>query len=391
MKNDLHSGFKMAELIVKKLEGFLTKEEELYLEEWKKEKVENENLFYKLSKNPEKHFSICESKLAVTNKDDVWDKIQNKIKKGKSRKLQINLAAIAAVLILAFGTTFFFSYLKEESFNTAPNSIVPGQYQAVLILGNGKEYKLNQEILLKEDGLAISNTTSGLVYEKSTDYKTKGELTYNTIIIPKGGVYKLTLMDGTQVWLNSNSKLRYPSKFGVNIRNVELEGEGYFQVAKSLSHPFVVDVNGSKVKVLGTSFNINAYADVCNFVTTLVEGKVEVSDETLSIKQQLLPNEQIQLNNSKGTFEKKIVNTQVYTAWKNGKFVFDNESLGSIMTRLSRWYDVDVEFADESLKSLRFTGDLDRYQDLDEILELIELTQKVKFTIKKRSLMVDKI
>eukprot|EP01029_Cantina_marsupialis_P030575 TRINITY_DN83199_c0_g1_i1.p1 TRINITY_DN83199_c0_g1~~TRINITY_DN83199_c0_g1_i1.p1 ORF type:complete len:124 (+),score=21.85 TRINITY_DN83199_c0_g1_i1:14-385(+) len=114
MKKDLHSGFKMAELIVKKLEGFLTKEEELYLEEWKKEKVENENLFYELSKSPEKQFSIRKSKLENTNKEDVWDKIQSKINKRKTRKLQINLAAIAAVLILALGTTFFFSHLKEE-------------------------------------------------------------------------------------------------------------------------------------------------------------------------------------------------------------------------------------------------------------------------------------
>eukprot|EP00764_Aduncisulcus_paluster_P007413 gnl/Carplike_NY0171/2429_a3266_323.p1 GENE.gnl/Carplike_NY0171/2429_a3266_323~~gnl/Carplike_NY0171/2429_a3266_323.p1 ORF type:complete len:394 (+),score=31.77 gnl/Carplike_NY0171/2429_a3266_323:31-1212(+) len=391
MKKDLHSGFKMAELIVKKLEGFLTKEEELYLEEWKKEKVENENLFYEFSKNPEKQFSIRKSKLEDANKEDVWDKIQSKINKRKTRKLHINLAAIAAVLILALGTTFFFSHLKEESLLNTPNSVIPGKYQAILILGNGKEYQLNKEILLKESGVEISNTQSGLVYECSTAYKTDGELTYNTIIIPKGGEYKLTLTDGTQVWLNANSKLRYPAKFGAKIRNVELEGEGYFQVAKNLSHPFVVDVNGAQVKVLGTSFNVNAYTDVGDFVTTLVEGKVEVSNESLGIKQQLLPNEQILLSNSKGTFEKKMVNAQVYTAWVNGKFVFDNEPLDSIMTRLSRWYDVDVKFTDESLKSLRFTGDLDRYQDLNEILELIELTQKVKFTIENRDLIVDKI
>ncbi|RKE00229.1 FecR family protein [Marinifilum flexuosum] len=384
---DLNSGFKIADLIVKRLEDRLTDEECQYLEEWKQANEENSILFQKLSMNPEKQYLERESKLEKSNKKANWDKIQAKIKKGKVRKLNMNFLKIAAVLILTIGSTLFFSNLLDNNVSSVIN---PGKQQAILITSDGERYQLDEEVIIKEGDVFISNKTQELIYQKKSNI-TKSQLTYNTIIIPKGGEYKLTLMDGTRIWLNSNSKLRFPSEFGSGIRKVELKGEAFFEVAKDSVHPFVVNANKAQVKVLGTSFNVNAYLDLNEIVTTLVEGKVEVSDTLFGNKVKLLPNEQYRFNKSNGKTLKQVVDTEIYTAWKDGRFVFENESLEDIMIRLSRWYNVEVSFLNESVKELRFSGDLTRYDNIDQILELIEVTQKVKFTIKDRALWVEEV
>ena len=391
MRNDLHSGFKIAELIVKRLEEKLTDEEEQYLTEWKHDREENLVLFHKLSQNPEKQFFKRESKLEKANKEEVWGKIQTSVKREKRRQLKNGLMKIAAVLVIGLGVAYFFSNLNNGAKTDLPVIIPPGKQQALLVLGDGEKYQLNEEVKLHESGVQISNESDELVYQKTSEKARTKQLTYNTIIIPKGGEYKLTLMDGTKVWLNSNSKLRYPSDFGNGVRKVQLEGEAYFQVAKDSVHPFIVDVNNMQVKVLGTSFNVNAYSKEDEVVTTLVEGKVEVKDDFWGNKEKLLPNEQFRFNKLNGKASKNQVDTRIYTAWKDGRFVFENESLEDIMTRLSRWYDVEVFYLNNSTKDLRFTGDVARYENINEILEMIEITQKVKFTIKERSLMIEKI
>ncbi|WP_321279774.1 FecR domain-containing protein [Marinifilum fragile] len=384
---DLNSGFKIADLIVKRLENRLTEEEFQYLEEWKQANEENAILFHKLSMDPERQYLERELKLEQSNKRANWDKIQAKIKNERVRKLKVNFLRAVAVLILAIGSTLFFTNLLD---NNLSNIIGPGTQQAILITSDGERYQLNEEVTIKEGDVFISNKTQELIYQKKSNI-TKSQLTYNTIIIPRGGEYKLTLMDGTRIWLNSNSKLRFPSEFGSGIRKVELKGEAFFEVAKDSVHPFVVNANKAQVKVLGTSFNVNAYSDLNEIVTTLVEGRVEVSDTLFGNKVKLLPNEQYRFNKLTGKTLKQIVDTEIYTAWKDGRFVFENESLEDIMTRLSRWYNVDVSFLNESVKKLRFSGDLTRYDNIDQILELIEVTQKVKFTIKDRALLVEEV
>lgn len=383
--NDLNSGFKIADLIVKRLENRLNNSEKQYLEEWIQASIKNRSLYSHLSDNHEKHYKNREIRLAKTNKNESWSRIQLRIKKQKLKKLKLSLIRIAAVLIVAIGSAYFYSV---SIVNKTNNAIDPGKFQAYIVLGDGEKYNLDKEVVLNEGNIVISNTTQELVYQKQLSNKKK-ELTYNTIIIPKGGEYKLTLMDGTRIWLNSNSKLRFPSEFGEGIRKVELEGEGYFEVAKDSVHPFVVDMNNVQVKVLGTSFNANAYSDLNEIVTTLVEGKVEVNDSLFGSKDLLLPNQQYSFNRLTGKVVKQEVDTRIYTAWKDGRFVFEDESLQDIMKRLSRWYNVEVIFLNDSVKDLKFSGDLTRYEKIDQILELIELTQKVKFTIKNRNLLVE--
>lgn len=387
--NNLSSGYKIADLIVKRLEGKLSEKEEQYLEEWKYASEENLVLFHKLSQNPEKQYFKRETKLENTNKDLVWSKIQKQVKKEKRQKLKLTLMKVAAVLVVSLSLGAFLTEISENAVSNQAIIIPPGKNQALLVMSDGEKYELSNKVEIEESGIKISNDSEELVYSKNNDDSEADELVYNTIIIPKGGEYKLTLSDGTKIWLNSNSKLRYPSKFGSGERKVQLEGEAFFEVTKDPKHPFVVDVTDAEVKVLGTSFNVNAYNDQDEIHTTLVEGKVEVSDDYWGNKQQLLPNDQLIFSKVNGRTKKQKVNTHLYTAWKEGRFVFEDRSLEDIMIRLSRWYDVDVFFLTNSVKNLKYTGDVARYDNINAILEMIEITEKVKFTIKDRSVMVE--
>ena len=387
--NNLPSGFKIADLIVKRLEGKLNAKEKQFLNEWKYEKEENLVLFHKLSQNPEKLYFKRESKLENANKIEVWQRIQAKVKKDKRTRLKQNIIKIAAVIVVIVSVGGILTSIKKDAVPSEPLVIMPGTNQALLVLSDGEKYQLNEKVDLEEKGMNISNSTEELVYKKSAKELRSNKLIYNTIIIPKGGEYKLTLSDGTKIWMNSNSKLRYPSEFGNGIRKVYLEGEAYFEVARDEKHPFVVDVTRAEVKVLGTSFNVNAYKDQEEIVTTLVEGKVLVNDDLRGMNQELLPNDQLCFNKLSGKTSKRVVDPHLFTAWKDGRFVFENRCLEDIMTRLSRWYDVDVFFLSNSIKQLNYTGDVARYDDINTILDMIEVTKKVKFTIKDRSVMIE--
>jgi transmembrane sensor len=388
--SELHSTFKIAELIAKRLEGKLTIEEDLLLNEWKYDKQENLALYHKLSKNPESNYFTNEDQLEGVRSDEIWQNINNNIKQKKTRLFRTEFLKYAASLIV-IGISIFFlinSFPKKQTSKIAV--ITPGKNQALLVRDKGEAIVLDQFLKLKEDGLEISNTDGHLVYKSNNKASTKNKVSTNSIIIPKGGEYNLTLCDGTKIWLNSNSKLRYPTRFTGKERIVELEGEAYFNVSKNKDFPFIVKMNGIQIKVLGTSFNVNAYSDEDEIITTLVEGKVEVSDILREQKEILIPNDQYRINIHNGNYKKTIVDTEIFTAWKDGRFVFNNEKLEDIMVRLSRWYNVEVFFHNNESKNIRFSGDLARYEDFNSILEMIEMTEKVKFNIKNRSVLVNK-
>ena len=291
--------------------------------------------------------------------------------------------------MIGLSTFFLINSIPEKQINKIAH-ISPGKNKALLMRDKGEAIVLDDFIKLKENGLEINNTDGHLVYKDNSTKLAKEKISYNSIIIPKGGEYNLTLSDGSKIWLNSNSKLRYPTKFSGKERIVELEGEAYFDVSKNKGFPFVVKMNDIQIKVLGTSFNVNAYSEENEIITTLVEGKVQVNDRIRDQKEILAPNDQYRINKYNGNFTKTQVDTEIYTAWKNGRFVFQNERLEDIMIRLSRWYDVEVFFMNTESKNIKFSGDLTRYEDFNGVLEMIELTDKVKFSIKNRSVLVEK-
>lgn len=205
---------------------------------------------------------------------------------------------------------------------------------------------------------------------------------YNTLIVPRGGEFSLELADGTRVWLNAESRLRYPVAFMGKERKVEMEGEVYFEVVKNNEKPFIVTVNGVDIRVLGTSFNVSAYQE--EVVTTLVEGKVQLKrgDEQVVLS----PNQQAIWSDDK--FKVKQVDACNYVLWKEGIFYFEDVDLERILDDMARWYNVNIFYMNPTLKKMKFSVEIKRYEDINEILRRIEQTKRVKFEIKDRTINV---
>ncbi len=254
---------------------------------------------------------------------------------------------------------------------------------ATLTLSDGSKIRLDASVrkIAGESGIEIANDSSGNVtyFVKNVEEKDL-KTAYNTITTPTGGTYKIVLPDGSKVWLNAMSSLRFPVSFSNDTREVELTGEGYFEVSKS-SKKFNVLTNKTLVQVLGTHFNINGYANEGSTSVTLLEGSVQVTAN--NDKLLLTPGNQAQvLPNATGIALKNDVNTESLVAWKDGKFKYYNTDLKTIMRQLERWYDVDV--IESAIPNKNFNGTISRDAKLSEILLMIELTSKVSFRIEGR-------
>ena len=302
--------------------------------------------------------------------------------------------AAAAAVLLFIGFAIYFLKPGDRSQATVttahkPTVIMPGSNKAELILANGKRILLNNSsgshistvgnttiIRLDKGQLAFSGPI-GPDNEKVTS-------AYNTLTTPAGGQYEITLPDGTRVWLNASSSLRFPTAFNGTSRHVELSGEGYFEVAKNKSKPFSVAVNDGEIKVLGTHFNIMGYQDEASTNTTLLEGSVQVT-KGQNIRM-LIPGEQARVDQ-----ENKIqiipVDPAAAVEWKNGNFNFSHEKIQSIMRKLSRWYNITVEYQGRPTTE-GFVGTLPRSKNLTEVLSTLESTGLVHFKIEERRVVV---
>lgn len=304
------------------------------------------------------------------------------------------IAAASIVIISAIG---LFLHTNKAPFpQNIPNSkiacegkIKPGGNKAILTLSNGSTINLDATsngVILKQHGLEIKKDKDGhLIYTASApDAKAVNEeITYNTIETPKGGQYQVRLPDGTNVWLNASSSLKFPTQFKGRQRNVELTGEAYFEVTKDEEKPFKVITNRQVIEVFGTHFNVNAYEDEEFAKTTLLEGSVKVSRQNRSIL--LKPGQQCVIKGN--YFDVSAVNVNTIVDWKNGHFIFRQDDIRGIMRKLARWYNIDVEYAGK-LEGLNFTGNVSRSKSLDEILRVLTLTGDVKFKIEGRRVTV---
>ncbi len=301
------------------------------------------------------------------------------------------VASVAASILFMIYFQFSAPNNPEEIKNEQQvQSIVPGSNKAILILADGSEYDLTtgNKSIITTDGTEIKNTGNQLEYIGTAGQN--ADIKYNTLKIPRGGEYFLILSDSTKVWLNSETTLRFPVQFAADDRNVELTGEAYFEVSKNEKKPFVVSSGNHLVKVLGTQFNISSYADNPNIYTTLAEGKVEVSSiSNPEVTLMLRPSEQSILNSNNNQIQKRTIDVNQYVAWKDGRFVFRDQTLEEIMRTLSKWYDVQVVFSNEADKQLMFTGNLERYADFGDILAKIAKTNEVNFEIKNNTIMIE--
>ena len=211
---------------------------------------------------------------------------------------------------------------------------------------------------------------------------------FNTLQIPRGGEYFLTLADGTEVWLNAETEIRYPVQFTGNKRVVYLDGEAYFTVAPDKKKPFTVVSTHASVSVLGTQFNFRAYPDEQDVQTTLVSGSVIMQSEKYKQQIKLVPGEQGVLEKRSANLTKQEVNTYLYTAWKDGRFAFRDARLEDLFNILARWYDLSIFYQSPEAKDIRFTGDLNKTDDFKSILKIIEQNERVTFTVNQHTVFI---
>lgn len=317
------------------------------------------------------------------NIEVAWKKV---CPKNSYKHILFKVYKYAAIFILCMGLIYWSNILEFPNTNSGVvtnDSIVPIQGTAKFILSTGEELEIDihQKIYISDfNGLTIANdTVKGRIDYQYTNGKRKAT-GFNTFIVPKGGVYSLKLSDGTIVWLNSQSSLRFPESFTSDKREVYLEGEAYFQVAKNKESPFLVHTKDYSIKVLGTSFNVCAYTDdeVCH--TTLVEGAVFISgkDEKVLLK----PNEQYQTNSNSQYGIIETVSPELYTSWINGKFYFKAYTLENLIKKLQRYYDFKILYTNEDIKKRQFSGVIYIYRPLQEMLRFLEMTSDVNFDIK---------
>ena len=320
------------------------------------------------------------------DKKEEFARLENTIQERKSRRMTLRWS-VAASVILFIG--LFVGRMVNEWRNldemrmlAETERIVPG-VKAELILSTGERVVLNQQCVsiegVNETGIQNDSVT-GLNY---TTAKVQGEgMIYNTMRIPVGGFYQLALSDGSKVWLNSMTEFRFPVAFTGEERKVYLTGEAYFEVAPNSKHPFiVVTEEGMEVKVYGTEFKMNTYQHGV-VQTVLVSGKVGIRVNATGKEVMLAPKQMAEYSEKTGMVRVEEADPYRYIAWKDGEFVFERETIEEIMERLGRWYDVKVFYENESLKQKRFTGVISRYENIEQVLRLIEGPATLRFEVK---------
>lgn len=272
--------------------------------------------------------------------------------------------------------------------NIVDTDLTPGSDIATLTLADGSVINLNdsvmREIVLAEGSVVQKNEQGQLVYNLAHTPESS-KVTYNTLSTPKGGQYQIVLPDGSKVWLNAETSLRFPTAFVGSERKVDLVGEAYFEIAKNKNQQFKVNVKGMEVVALGTEFNINAYEGDKTISTTLFEGSVRVTKDSERVL--LKPGQNAKLNKDDGSLNQGTADLEAELAWKNGYFVFNNEEIKSIMEKLARWYDAEVEY-EGNVSGKRFTAIISRRSNISEILEILESTGTIHFKIEGRRVIV---
>ena len=328
------------------------------------------------------------------NSEEEFLYLEKSIYDRKSRRMTLRWSIAASIILLVglfVGRTISGVRDIHEEQELAKSVMQPGTSKAILMMADGKEVVWEQgqnlNILLNER-VRVATSSQGIVYEEHG----KGMVTeeYNKLTTPVGGEYSLVLSDGTKVFLNADSELKYPVEFSDGKRIVDLKGEAYFEVHKDSLRPFIVRMNGAEVTVLGTSFNVNTYGDDGQIYTTLVNGSVRVASMKNKQEEILKPGMQSVMNVQSGLLTVREVDVEPYVAWREGRFVFRAMTLDLIMRQLQRWYDFEVFYQNSELKDYEFRGVIKRDMDLDKVLSVIKATTNVDFEVKGKVITIIK-
>lgn len=383
MMNEVKIHERLSDLLYREMLGLTSKEES----------VELVNLLDKY------HLKGLEREkiIARLEEEDIFDgkKAYKRFKEIKSGRRRIwmwwsGIAASVAVLVVLSLCLDWFSKREIKKDSQFLEIITPGRSYAIVTLADGRQFTLGKEIheIEESNGIILYSNAGKLIYPANHKNE-KDEIVYNMVTIPRGGEYCLELSDGTKVWLNAETELRFPVSFLGMDREVYLKGEAYFEVNRDEEHPFVVHTSMGSVKVLGTSFNVRDYVDEREVVTTLECGKVVYSSGDSGKEVTLRPGYQVTDKKTSPLYVRKVDPLQ-YTGWREGKYVFEDIALENIMRTLARWYDIEVVYADPVVKSLHFTGDLERYENINVFLNFIETGGDVKFKTEGKTVMIDK-
>ena len=377
------------DLIARKLDDGLLPMEETELSDWLAEDVKHEEVYAEIKKIRDR------TKLLHRDFAPDTEHVLKRIKRERVRQIGFRYwwkYAALFILPLSVALVLWQGMKNEAEEEHRQFSAVsrPGGERAILKLYNGKTVVLDStmksSLIAHEANVRIEMDSNHLLRYSSHDSIGMANVNKNNeLIIPKGGEYQVVLADGTKVWLNSASRLIYPQSFMGKERRVVLSGEAFFDVAHDAERPFIVETSRMNVKVLGTRFNVNDYDDNEEVSTTLVNGSVEI----VSGGQQafrLVPGEQAY--GKENELEKREVNVRLYTSWIDGKFLFNNTELEEIAKQISRWYDVEIFFSNESVKKVRFTGAIVKFKPLEDLVRMIESTSQVRFSVKGRTIVI---
>ena len=380
----------IAWLIFLHMQGLTDEMQERELHEWRTAAPGREELFQRMMSREYMEKRISRFVKTEEEEEKRWQELRSKRSSGHLvRRIKWLPYAAAIALCLSVGSIFYFfgQEKQPEVLSMVEHDIqVPG-YRAVLVLPDGRKVDLDDETsrshLLGKDSSLLVRANSLEYRDINTPDTTE---VFHALEIPRGGEYLLVLSDSTVIYLNSESTLSFPVKFQGGERKVYLTGEAYFDVKKDTKRPFVVVTGGLEVLVTGTTFGVRAYEDETDIQTTLASGNVTVKAEGKSVK--LVPNEQALFDKSTMKLVVRNVDVDLYLAWADGRLVYDNCPLEKILTDLGRWYNMDVFYSRDELRSYQFSLNMKKHEAFSEVLELIGKTGEVRFEIKDNTVIV---
>jgi sigma factor regulatory protein, fecR/pupR family len=384
--------FQLARIIAASLRGKANDEEQRTLGEWLSVSTRNKKIYDGFKDGKRLEQKIVESRQINWEKDyQQFITKRQRTRKNRRIKTIIRYAAILTLPLVAAGI-FLLQKNDRQAIVSISEVIKPGEHKAVLITGGGERITLSDSTLSpiqEQNGMIVNVMNNKVFYTLPEDSLcTQESPIFNTLQIPRGGEYFLTLADGTEVWLNAETEIRYPVQFTGNKRVVYLDGEAYFTVAPDKKKPFTVVSTHASVSVLGTQFNFRAYPDEQDVQTTLVSGSVIMQSEKYKQQIKLVPGEQGVLEKRSANLTKQEVNTYLYTAWKDGRFAFRDARLEDLFNILARWYDLSIFYQSPEAKDIRFTGDLNKTDDFKSILKIIEQNERVTFTVNQHTVFI---
>lgn len=391
--NRIDQHIKISQLIAKEVNFGLDEKEKQELYSWIDEREENKQVYDRI-RNKE-GFLDWDENFHQVDVEEGWKRFDEAVNPNKIVIAFQTILRYAAVILVPLFLSGVGYYLYNDLMNQSHQQEQLAKLElpkpkAQLILANGQRVSLDNKktsALKEKDGTRIEKGDGNLKYQAGNE---KGKLLYNTVEIPRGSEYELVLADGTKVHLNAMSSLKFPVQFTGKTREVELSGEAYFDVTKDAKHPFVVNVSGTRVEVLGTSFNVKAYEENEEVVTTLVEGRVKVQSSGFKAESMLLdPGQQAIVDEKTGDMDMCEVDVALFTSWREGVFLFKDQRMEDIMIELARWYDLKVFYKNPLAKEYRFGGHFNRSSEIDSIMEMFELTRKVKVKVNGETIVID--